>query len=134
MIDHQHYGKGIGIISDPISGQLCGVPEVPGTEIFLKFAWLRKSPALVDFGMVSWRKRPFCNDDRWLDAEHQQGALGGTFDARAHRLRVESKPLMSHLDCFRLRRIHELESPGRRGRPRHGRPSVSPGWQHCRCP
>ena len=38
------------------------------------------------------------------------GASGSeTFDERAHRLRVESKPLMSHLDRFRLRRLHELE-------------------------
>ena len=116
VIDHQHYGKGIGIISDPGSqdNYVEYALEVPRDgDYFLEVRMAAKVARPGRFlwdGVLEEEAILQTTTGGWMP-EHQQWVRLGVkhLTKGAHRLRVESKPLMSHLDRFRLRRLHELE-------------------------
>ncbi|MFP6883279.1 MAG: DUF1549 domain-containing protein [Roseibacillus sp.] len=114
VVDREHYGEGIGIISDP-GGQKNYAEydieiEKGGTyELALRYAAAASRPGrvLVD-GTVAIREAISRVTGGWMPPNqrwHHEGLLKLKAGKRA--LRIESEPLMSHLDKIRLLPVHE---------------------------
>ncbi|MED6326637.1 MAG: hypothetical protein VYE14_04680, partial [Verrucomicrobiota bacterium] len=104
-VDRDSYGKDIGIISDP-GGQKNFVEydiELPSTgeyQIELRYAARRARPGqlLID-GQVVQPEAVSKTTGGWMP-EHQKWVVEGVFRLKAgkHILRIQSEPLMSHID------------------------------------
>jgi len=114
VVDREHYGEGIGIISDP-GGQKNYAEydieiEKGGTyELALRYAAAASRPGrvLVD-GTVAIREAISRVTGGWMPPNqrwHHEGLLKLKAGKRA--LRIESEPLMSHLDKVRLLPVRE---------------------------
>ena len=114
VVDREHYGEGIGIISDP-GGQKNYAEydieiEKGGTyELALRYAAAASRPGrvLVD-GTVAIREAISRVTGGWMPPNqrwHHEGLLNLKTGKRV--LRVESEPLMSHLDKVRLLPVRE---------------------------
>ena len=114
IVDREQYGQGIGIISDP-GGQKNYAEydieiEKGGTyELALRYAAAASRPGrvLVD-GTVVIREAISRVTGGWMPPNqrwHHEGLL--TLKAGKRVLRVESEPLMSHLDKVRLLPVRE---------------------------
>jgi len=114
VVDREHYGEGIGIISDP-GGQKNYAEydieiEKGGTyELALRYAAAASRPGrvLVD-GTVAIREAISRVTGGWMPPNqrwHHEGLL--KLKAGKRVLRIESEPLMSHLDKVRLLPVRE---------------------------
>ena len=104
-VDRDNYGKEIGIISDP-GGQKnfaeydIELPFTGNYQIELRYAALHARPGqlLID-GQVVQPKAVSKTTGGWMP-EHQKWVVEGVFRLKAgkHVLRIQSEPLMSHID------------------------------------
>ena len=104
-VDRDSYGKDIGIISDP-GGQKnfaeydIELPAAGEYQIELRYAARRARPGqlLID-GQVVQPEAVSKTTGGWMP-EHQKWVVEGVFRLKAgkHVLRIQSEPLMSHID------------------------------------
>ena len=104
-VDRDNYGKEIGIISDP-GGQKnfaeydIDLPFTGNYQIELRYAALHARPGqlLID-GQVVQPEAVSKTTGGWMP-EHQKWVVEGVFrlEAGKHVLRIQSEPLMSHID------------------------------------
>ena len=104
-VDRDNYGKEIGIISDP-GGQKnfaeydIELPFTGNYQIELRYAALHARPGqlLID-GQVVQPEAVSKTTGGWMP-EHQKWVVEGVFRLKAgkHVLRIQSEPLMSHID------------------------------------
>jgi len=104
-VDRDSYGKEIGIISDP-GGQKnfaeydIELPAAGEYQIELRYAALRARPGqlLID-GQVVQPEAVSKTTGGWMP-EHQKWIVEGVYRLKAgkHVLRIQSEPLMSHID------------------------------------
>ena len=104
-VDRDSYGKEIGIISDP-GGQKnfaeydIELPFTGNYQIELRYAALHARPGqlLID-GQVVQPEAVSKTTGGWMP-EHQKWVVEGVFRLKAgkHVLRIQSEPLMSHID------------------------------------
>lgn len=117
VVDHEEYGAEIGIISDPGAQDNFAEYDLeklsePGTFLLqIRYAAAQARPGQVKInGMVALAEALTMATGGWQpDAQqwHSEGIL--SLSPGKHTLRIESKPLMSHLDRIRLRRIGGAE-------------------------
>ena len=104
-VDRSNYGKDIGIISDP-GGQKnfaeydIELPAAGNYQIELRYAALRKRPGQILLnGKVLQPEALNKTTGGWMP-EHQKWIVEGLYrlEAGKHALRIQSEPLMSHID------------------------------------
>jgi len=104
-IDHEKYGKDIGIISDPGAQQNfveydIQLPQAGMYQVELRYAATNSRPGQLVLNSEVLKKDAIAEaTGGWLP-ENQQWIVEGVFEFRAggNTLRLQSEPLMSHID------------------------------------
>ncbi|MDC0935499.1 hypothetical protein OAS39_04365 [Pirellulales bacterium] len=105
IIDHERYGKGIGVISDPGGQQNFAEYDIELAEAGMYQVELRYAAAQSRPGQLSINGQVVKDDaisqvsGGWLPA-NQQWVVEGVFSFRQGKnvLRLQSEPMMSHID------------------------------------
>lgn len=109
IVDNERYGKEIGIISDPGSQKNFVEYDLtyksPGLlQLELRYAAASSRPGRILMNGKVIRKDAIANTTGGWLPEHQQWHSEGLFKITAKKftLRIESEPMMSHIDQIRL--------------------------------
>jgi hypothetical protein len=109
IVDNESYGKDIGIISDPGSQKNFAEYDLtfktPGLlQLELRYAAASSRPGRILMNGKVVRENAIANTTGGWLPEHQQWHSEGLFKitAKQFTLRIESEPMMSHIDQIRL--------------------------------
>ena len=116
IIDTDNYGKGIGVISDP-SGQLNFAEydlrmETAGRFLVqLRYAAESARPGRILVNDVVVKSNAISTVTGGWHPDAQQWHIEGAFDFQAgsNTLRIESEPMMSHIDKLRLTSVENAD-------------------------
>ena len=109
IIDRDHYGKGIGIISDPgrqlnFAEYTFTVPKGGAFYVRLRYAAANARPGTIAIdGKMRFPKAIAQKTGGWFPP-HQKWFTEGRVElkAGAHTMRIASQPMMSHIDRVQL--------------------------------
>lgn len=114
IVDTQQYGKEIGIISNPVSQKNFAEFDFELRQgghhlIFLRYAARTSRPGRLTVDGTVVNPQAIAKVTGGWMPEHQAWHLEGVVDlgSGAHTLRLESEPMMSHIDRIRVSPINE---------------------------
>ena len=117
VIDNDNYGKGIGIISDP-GGQEnfaeydIALEEATRYVVQLRYAALKARPGKLLINGETASDKAIDQATGGWNPEHQSWQTEGIFEFKSGKntLRIESQPMMSHVDKIRLLRADSIDT------------------------